>query len=106
VPVLVVLPLAEAQMEEALAHTLTCFGETKFIEYLDLIDTATQALVEDPRAGQHRPYIHADAWIYPIKQPGRPARHLFLYRIRVEVEVARFLYDGMDLSEHWPDEWR
>jgi plasmid stabilization system protein ParE len=105
VPAVVILPFAEAQMADALAYTLERYGEAKFTEYLDLIDLAVRALAEDPKAGRHRPQVHPDAWIYPIQQRGRKARHLFLYRIRSEVEIARFLYDGMDLERHLPDDW-
>ena len=104
-PSVIILPFAEAQMAEALVYTFERYGEAKFVEYLDLIELAVQTLTDDPRAGRHRPVVHPDAWIYPIQQRGRKARHLFLYRIRTEVEIARFLYDGMDLERHWPDDW-
>jgi plasmid stabilization system protein ParE len=104
-PAVIVLPFAERQMADALAYTLERYGEAKFVEYLDLIDLAVRTLTEDPKAGRPRPAVHSDAWTYPIAQPGRKARHLFLYRIRSEVEIARFLYDGMDLERHLPDDW-
>ena len=59
-----------------------------------------------PTQGKPRPEIHSDAWTYHIARLGRRARHLFLYRIRDTVEVARFLYDAMDLSHQRPREWK
>lgn len=102
----VLLPRAEAQIVIALDYTQSRFGENKMLEYRALVREALQALAVDSKSGLSRPAIHPDAWIYPISQPGRRARHIFLYRIRVEVEVARFLYDGRDLGAQWPREWR
>ncbi len=38
---------------------------------------------------------------------GQRARHFFLYRVADDgvVEVARFLYDGMDLAQHLPPDY-
>jgi plasmid stabilization system protein ParE len=105
VPFIVTLPEADAQIASALAFTLERFGEAKFQEYLRLIRAATDALMANPLAGKKRPDIHPDAWTYHIARQRRTARHLFLYRIREEVEVARFLYDAMDLRRHWPPDW-
>lgn len=59
-----------------------------------------------PTKGKRRLEIHPDAWTYHIARPGRRARHLFLYRIWEAVEVARFLYDAMDLPRQRPREWK
>jgi plasmid stabilization system protein ParE len=64
-----------------------------------------RALAADPQAGKRRSDIHPDAWTYHIAQRGKKARHLFVYRIRKDVEIARFLHDAMDLARHRPDEW-
>ena len=87
-------------------YTLEEFGEAKYLEYRDLIGLALKTLATTPRAGKHRSEIHPDAWTYHIARPGRKARHLFLYRIRDVVEVARFLYDAMDLPRQRPKEWK
>lgn len=93
-------------MIDVLHYTLEEFGEAKYLEYRDLIGLALKALEATPTAGKHRPEIHPDAWTYHIARPGRKARHLFLYRIRESVEVARFLYDAMDLPRQRPREWK
>ena len=105
-PTVVILPRAEAQIVDVLEHTLEEFGEAKYLEYRDLIGLALKTLEVTPMAGKRRPEIHPDAWAYHIARPGRKARHLFLYRIRDVVEVARFLYDGMDLPRQRPQEWK
>ena len=102
----VVLPDAETQMEDALAYTLARFGEAKYLEYLELIQAAIRALEQEPQCGSKREDIHPDAWTYHIARPGQRARHMLLYRVRGDrVEVGRFLYDGMDLPQHWPETW-
>ena len=105
-PSIVILPRAEAQIIDVLAYTLREFGEAKYLEYRDLIGLALKTLEADPSAGKHRLDIHPDAWTYHIARPGRKARHLLLYRIRATVEVARFLYDVMDLPRQRPKEWK
>jgi plasmid stabilization system protein ParE len=106
VPVVVLHPRAEAQMIDVLDHTLEEFGEAKYLEYRDLIALALRTLEATPMKGKRRPEIHPDAWTYHIARPGHRARHLFLYRIRDAVEVARFLYDAMDLPHQRPREWK
>jgi plasmid stabilization system protein ParE len=96
---------AKAQIAETLVYTLGRFGQRKYDEYVQLVAAAITALAMNPESGTHRPDIHPDAWTYHIAQPGKGARHLFLYRIRDAVEVARFLYDAMDLSQRRPEEW-
>jgi plasmid stabilization system protein ParE len=103
---IVVAPLARAQIREALIFTRNRFGVGKAREYALLIRMALTELAKNPAAGKKHPEIHPDAWIYPIGKPGKNARHLFLYRVRENTEVARFLYDAMDLPRQWPDEWR
>jgi plasmid stabilization system protein ParE len=106
VPPVVLLPRAEAQIADVLSYTLLQFGEAKYFEYRELIGLAIEALEITPTAGKHRPEIHPDAWTYHIARPGRKARHLFLYRITAQVEVASFLYDAMDLPRQRPREWK
>jgi len=106
VPAVVIHPRAEAQIVDVLSYTLTEFGEAKYLDYRGLIALALETLETTPTAGKRRPEIHPDAWTYHIARPGRNARHLFLYRIRVAVEVACFLHDAMDLPRQRPREWR
>ena len=105
-PSIVILPRAEAQIVDVLGHTLDTFGEVKYVEYRALIAHALSSLAATPTAGKRRADIHPDAWTYHISRPGRRARHLFLYRVRGGVEVARFLYDAMDLPRRRPREWK
>ena len=88
-----------------LAFTFDRFGERKYLEYRTLIRIALEALAADPTIGKQRSDIHPDAWAYHIARRGMRARHLFVYRIRDDVEIARFLYDAMDLVRRRPEEW-
>jgi plasmid stabilization system protein ParE len=106
VPAVVILPRADAQIIDVLAFTLEEFGEAKYLEYRNLLGLALKTLETTPTAGKRRPEIHPDAWTHHIARPGRSARHLFLYRIRDAVEIARFLYDAMDLARQRPREWK
>lgn len=105
-PAVVLHPRAEAQIIDVLDYTLEEFGEAKYLEYRDLIGLALRTLEMTPTKGKRRPEIHPDAWTYHIARPGRRARHLFLYRIRDAVEVARLLYDATDLPRQRPREWK
>ena len=106
-PAVVFLPRADAQVADVLAHTLKRYGPRKHLEYRALIRIAAIEKPSKPTrsAGKRRPDIHPDAWEYRIARRGMKARHLFIYRIRENVEVARFLYDAMDLTKQGPDEW-
>jgi plasmid stabilization system protein ParE len=106
VSTVVILPRANAQIIDVLEFTLEQFGEAKYLEYRELISLALTTLEATPTAGKPRPEIHPDAWTYHIARPGRKARHLFLYRIRAVAEIARFLYDAMDLPRQRPRQWK
>jgi plasmid stabilization system protein ParE len=106
VSTIVILPRVHAQIVDVLRCTREQFGEAKYLEYRELISLALTTLESTPTAGKHRPEIHPDAWTYHIGRPGRKARHLFLYRIRDVVEIARFLYDAMDLPRQRPRQWK
>ena len=100
-------PLAEEDIDEARRFTLKKFGEAKEREYRELILLALRRLENDPEAGKHRPDIFPYAWTLHISRPRKRARHLFLYRINDDgkVQVARLLYDGMDLPRHVPEDF-
>ena len=102
---IIISPSARAQIREVLVFTRDRFGVLKAREYSLLIRLALRELDENADVGKRRPEIHPDAWTYHIGKRGKKARHLFLYRIRETVEVARFLYDAMDLPHHVPEEW-
>ena len=96
---------AQEQIADTLRFTYERFGPSKAREYMKLLDEAQQALASEPRSGRSRSDIHEEAWTYHIGQPGRRARHLFLYRILDEgevVEIVALLHDAMDLPRRWP----
>lgn len=104
-PNVIIAPCAIEQIAEVVHQTRIDYGEHKERQYDELVESALETLAENPRMGTHRPEIHPDAWTYHIGKRGKRARHLFLYRISEAVEVARFLYDAMDLPRHVPEEW-
>jgi plasmid stabilization system protein ParE len=65
-----------------------------------------QRLRTMPAIGRPARELHPDAWAFHIAREGRGARHQFIYRIKVEVEVARFVSDAADIYDLWPLEWR
>ena len=101
-------PLAEQDIDEVCDYTRGKWGERKEDEYIELIGLAYGALEENPRAGRERPDILPSVWLYHVARPGRGARHFLLYRITAEgnVEIGRFLYDGMDIQRHVPGDWK
>jgi plasmid stabilization system protein ParE len=87
---------------DALAYTKQRYGSTKASDYADLILEALEDLTRDPQSGHRRADIHPDAWVYPIKKPGRNARHLFLYEIVEGVpQIYGLVYDGRNLPSQW-----
>ncbi|MEE9386548.1 MAG: type II toxin-antitoxin system RelE/ParE family toxin [Nannocystaceae bacterium] len=100
-------PLAEEDIDQARRFTLERFGEAKDEEYKELIHLALRELEANPQAGKHRPDIFPYAWTLHIGRSGKRARHLFLYRIDLDdrVQIARLLYDGMDLPRHVPKDF-
>jgi plasmid stabilization system protein ParE len=93
----------ESDIEQVLAFTRRRFGLRKYDEYGSLILEALHALEVDPQVGTRRPDIAPGAWTYHIGQPGRRARHVFIYRLPQTdvVEVLALAYDGMDLPRVW-----
>ena len=104
-PYPILVPAAEADIEDVLAFTLERWGEAKYEQYLALIEQALEALADDPHSGRSRPSIHPDAWVYFIARPGRRARHLFLYEIgdHDTAYIYGLIYDGRDLPRVWQD---
>ncbi len=98
---------AQRDIEEVLAWTLREFGESKYDEYRRLIREALIDLSANPDVGRHRPELSETARTFHIARRGRRARHFFLLRVTEGnvVEIARLLYDGMDLSAHLPPEF-
>jgi plasmid stabilization system protein ParE len=89
-------------IRDAVAFTMRRYGPVKAKDYAALIREALHAIAANPQSGRRRPDLHPDAWIYPIKKPGRDARHLFLYEIVAgQAQLYGLLYDGMDLPAQW-----
>lgn len=98
--------MASAQIVDTVTYTRKRFGRDKGLEYAGLIRAALRLLKVSPYAGTKRPEIHPEAYTLHIAKPGMNARHMFLYRVRKNVEVARLLYDAMNLQAQLPDEWK
>lgn len=102
VPSLPLLPVVRQDIREALAYTLKRYGTAKARDYAALTREALRELAREPHSGHRRPDIHSDAWAYPIRKPGRDARHMFLYEIvQGRAQIYGFVYDGRDLPQHW-----
>jgi plasmid stabilization system protein ParE len=96
------VPALEADIERALRYTRRKFGHAKYLDYAALIKEALEDLDANAQSGKPRSTVHADAWTYEIAQPGRKARHLFLYEIVDDrAYIYGLLYDGMDLPARW-----
>ncbi|MCB9865426.1 MAG: type II toxin-antitoxin system RelE/ParE family toxin [Phycisphaerales bacterium] len=104
------LPAAQQDIQDALQHTWRQFGARKYGDYVLLIREALDLIATDPDGVRcrRRPEIHAQARTLHLRRPGRAARHFLLFRLTDDgtVEVARMLYDGMELSRHLPDAYR
>jgi plasmid stabilization system protein ParE len=93
---------AQIDIERVLLYTLRQFGRQKYLDYAALIEEALRGLDENARIGKARPGIHPDAWVHPIAQPGRRARHVFLYEILDErAHVYGLFHDAMYLPSRW-----
>ncbi len=95
---------AQRDIEAVLAWTLREFGEQKYDEHRGLIRLAILEVAQSPGAGTRRPELHEAARTFHIARRGRRARHFLLFRVADGgiVEIARLLYDGMDLASHLP----
>jgi plasmid stabilization system protein ParE len=101
--VVLLLPAAvRREIRDAIAFTLNRHGAAKARDYSDLTREALRILVREPHLGNRRPDIDPAAWSYPIKQPGRPARHMFVYEIvDGRAQIYAFTYDSRDLPAQW-----
>jgi plasmid stabilization system protein ParE len=104
-PRLVLRPIVREDIRETLIYTRQMHGERQRQRYLELIHMALRDLRTMPAIGRPARELHPDAWVLHIAREGRGARHQFIYRIRVEVEVARFVSDAADIYDLWPLEW-
>lgn len=108
---------AEQDIIEILAWSGENFGELGRIRYEKLIIAAIRDLSENPeRHGtQRRDEVIENARFYHLMysrksvaadQRVKKPRHFILFRIVEEqqIEIARLLYDHMDIVQHLPEE--
>lgn len=88
-----------SQIRDVLAYTKERYGEAKAREYSALILDALRLIVREPLSGRQRHDIRAGVLTRDIKQPGRKARHVFLYEMTPDGSpiIYGFFHDGMDL---------
>lgn len=95
---------AQRDIVEVVRFTRGRWGDHQAREYARLIGEALVAIVTNPDVGKVREDIRPGLLAHPIRQVGRPARHIVFYRRREPgvVEVIRVLHDAMDFDEHLP----
>lgn len=100
---------AQQDIVDVLRYTLDQFGERQQDTYRDLIEEAIAAIEEEPRQApsKQRDGLSEDAWVRPIRQPGKHARHILVYRITANglIEVGRLLHDASDIERHLPEDY-
>lgn len=94
---------------DILQYTYERFGQTQHDAYRNLIEDALDAIEEEPRQApsKQRHGLNEDTWIRPIRQPGKHARHILVYRIAANglIEVGRLLHDASDIEGHLPEDY-
>lgn len=95
-------PLAQRDIIKVLKYTKEHWGNVQACEYRQLINDALVAIASYPQRGRSYSSVRPNILAYPIRQPGRPARHILFYRIARTgtVEIVRFLHEAMDFDEH------
>jgi toxin ParE1/3/4 len=100
--------LASRDIEKILEYTLEHFGERKYEQYKALIREALAQIGSKPLAfpSLARADLYHDARTLHIARKGKPARHLFVYRVKETgvIVVLRLFHDAMDLARHLPEE--
>jgi toxin ParE1/3/4 len=95
---------ARRDIEQVLDWTLDRFGQLKHDEYLQLIQSPLERIVENPLRVESRVTagLKQGMRVLHIGRRGKKARHLFVHRIRPDnvIHVGRLLYDAMDLPRH------
>ena len=95
---------AKTDIREVLRYTRARFGALQVPLYRALISSARVRLRQTPSLGHHREGLPPEARLFHISQPGKPASHLFLYRVNAPertIEVLRFLHESMDIPKQW-----
>jgi toxin ParE1/3/4 len=99
---LVISAAARRDIRQALDHSAQHWGSEQRQRYRALIGNGLRAVLNNPEhpASRVRDEILPGVRTYHIAKPGRPGRHLIVYRIGPDrdVQVIRVLHDRMNLE--------
>ncbi len=85
---------ARADFRDLLSFTLQTWGESQFIEYKNKINSALNAIADNPNIGRKRHGL----MVYTT------GRHLIFYRMeQTTLYILRILHERMDAVRHLPD---
>lgn len=86
-------PQVDADVDEALAYTLSQFGRRQVAVYAQLIIEGLETIRYQPTIGRLREDVGPGIRVYCIAQPGVDAPHGYIYRLRGDVvQVARLVH--------------
>lgn len=93
--------LAEADLREISATTITNWGVAKARAYLKSLDKTMLALAQNPDLGRERSEVYAGARSFPS------GKHVIFYRTAAQgvIEIARVLHQRMDVLSLLSDEF-
>jgi toxin ParE1/3/4 len=93
---------ARRDIRQALDHSGRRWGAAQRQRYRALIGDGFKALLDNPNhpASRARDEILPGVRTYHLAKPGRPGRHLIVYRVGADdsVQVIRLLHDAMELE--------
>jgi toxin ParE1/3/4 len=94
-------PLAKQDIKEVLTYTKEHWGNAQARQYGQLVENAHTVIAHNPQCGKPSDLV-PNIFSYPIRRPGKPARHLLFYRITPTgtVEILRLLHEAMDFDQH------
>lgn len=86
-------PQVDADVDEALASTLSEFGSRQVPVYARLIIEGLETIRHQPTIGRLREDVGPGIRVYCIAQPGIDAPHGYVYRVKSGVvQVARLVH--------------
>lgn len=93
--------LAEADIREISATTITNWEGTQARAYLENLDKTMLALAGNPDLGRERSDVYVGARSFPS------GKHVIFYRVSAQgfIEIARVLHQRMDLLSQFSDEF-
>jgi plasmid stabilization system protein ParE len=96
----------DADVDEALAHTLAEFGPKQVPVYARLIIEGLMTMRYQPTIGRLREDVGPGIRVFCIAQPGINAPHGYVYRVKGDViQVARFVHLARYLPELIPSDF-